>query len=98
MAKYHHTSELDSEKAKYPIYRQLTVQETVCGSAAKTRGIGINYVPVKLEPCIVLRGKWLNKAGFSIGQKVSIAVNQQEVLITPKQCDIELDSNRATED
>ena len=85
MADCHHTSELGSAKVKYPIYRQLTVQETICGAAAKTRGIGINYVPVKLEPCIVLRGKWLKLAGFPTGQKIGITVNQGELIITPKQ-------------
>jgi len=84
MAEYHHTSEPDSAKVKYPIYRQLTVQESVCGTAAKSRGIGINYVPVKLEPCVVLRGKWLRKAGFAVGQKVRIEVNQGAINITPK--------------
>ncbi|WP_281557853.1 SymE family type I addiction module toxin [Thalassomonas sp. RHCl1] len=85
MAKYHHTPEPASAKVKYPIYQQLTVQETVCTTATKTRGIGINYVPVKLEPCVVLRGKWLRLAGFPVGQKLSIVVNQAEVVITPKQ-------------
>ncbi|WDE10239.1 SymE family type I addiction module toxin [Thalassomonas haliotis] len=84
MAEYHHTSEPDSAKVKYPTYRQLTVQETVCCTASKTRGIGINYVPVKLEPCIVLRGKWLKLAGFATGQKISIRVNQGQLIITPK--------------
>ncbi|WDE13384.1 SymE family type I addiction module toxin [Thalassomonas haliotis] len=83
MAEYHHTSEPGSAKVKYPIYRQLTVQETVCCTASKTRGIGINYVPVKLEPCIVLRGKWLKLAGFATGQKIGITVNQGELIITP---------------
>jgi len=85
MAEYNHTPEPTAAKVKYPIYRQLTVQETLCGASAKTRGVGINFVPVNLEPCIVLRGKWLNKAGFAIGRKVSIVVNQEEILITPKQ-------------
>ena len=85
MAKYYHTPEPASAKVKYPIYRQLTVQETVCTTASKTRGIGINYVPVKLEPCVVLRGKWLRLAGFPVGQKLSIVVNQAELVITPKQ-------------
>ncbi|WDE02515.1 SymE family type I addiction module toxin [Thalassomonas actiniarum] len=85
MAEYHHTPETASAKVKYPIYRQLTVQETVCNTATKTRGIGINYVPVKLEPCMVLRGKWLRLAGFPAGQKVNIKVNQAEIAITPKQ-------------
>ncbi|WP_281557818.1 SymE family type I addiction module toxin [Thalassomonas sp. RHCl1] len=84
MAKYHHTPEPASAKVKYPIYRQLTVQETVCNTATKTRGIGINYVPVKLEPCVILRGKWLRLAGFPVGQKLSIVVNQAELVITAK--------------
>ncbi|WP_281559447.1 SymE family type I addiction module toxin [Thalassomonas sp. RHCl1] len=85
MAEYHHTPEPVSAKVKYPIYRQLTVQETVCNTATKTRGIGINYVPVKLEPCVILRGKWLRLAGFPVGQKISIVVNQAELVVTPKQ-------------
>ena len=87
MAKYHHTPELHSAKGKYPTYRQLTVLETTCVSPVKSRGIGINYVPVTLEPCVVLRGKWLLQAGFSIGQKVRIVVNPEEILITPKKLD-----------
>jgi len=87
MADYHHTPEPLSAKVKYPIYRQLTVQETVCGTAGKSRGIGINYVPVNLEPCVVLRGKWLRRAGFAVGQKVSIVVRQEEVTIVPKRAD-----------
>ncbi|WP_281558136.1 SymE family type I addiction module toxin [Thalassomonas sp. RHCl1] len=84
MAEYHHTSEPGPAKVKYPIYRQLTVLETSCESAGKTRGIGINYVPVNIEPCVVLRGKWLRRAGFSVGQKVSVMVNQEEIVIKPK--------------
>ncbi|WP_281560704.1 SymE family type I addiction module toxin [Thalassomonas sp. RHCl1] len=84
MAEYHHTAELASAKAKYPIYRQFTVLETVCESPSKVRGIGISYAPVSLEPCIVLRGKWLRQAGFLIGQKVSIEINKERMVITPK--------------
>ncbi|WP_281561736.1 SymE family type I addiction module toxin [Thalassomonas sp. RHCl1] len=97
MAECHHTSEPSSAKVKYPTYRQLTVQETLCGASAKTRGIGINYVPVKLEPCIVLRGKWLKKAGFPIGQKICIAINQGEMVITPTQVEVSPGINRETE-
>ncbi|WDE02476.1 SymE family type I addiction module toxin [Thalassomonas actiniarum] len=84
MAEHHHTSEPGSAKVKYPIYRKLTVLETSCESAGKTRGIGINYVPVNLEPCIVLRGKWLRRAGFSAGQKVNVVIDQEEIVIKPK--------------
>ncbi|WDE10129.1 SymE family type I addiction module toxin [Thalassomonas haliotis] len=42
-------------------------------------------MPVNLEPCIVLRGKWLRQAGFAIGRKVSIVINPEEILIKPKQ-------------
>jgi len=94
MAEYHHTPDPVSAKVKYPIYRQLTVQETVCGTAGKSRGIGINYVPVNLEPCVVLRGKWLRRAGFAVGQKVSIEVNQGDIHITPKPAPV----SRANED
>ncbi|WP_281556827.1 SymE family type I addiction module toxin [Thalassomonas sp. RHCl1] len=83
MADSNHTSEPSSAKAKYPASRQLTVLETICENAAKTRGVGLNYVPVVLEPYIVLRGKWLGQAGFTVGQKVTIVVNQDELRITP---------------
>ena len=84
MAECYHTPEPSSEKVKYPIYRQLTVKETTCESIVKVRGIGIHYTPVNLEPCIVLQGKWLRRAGFAIGQKVSVMVNEQEIVITPR--------------
>ncbi|WDE03355.1 type I addiction module toxin, SymE family [Thalassomonas viridans] len=85
MAGYHHTPELVSAKVKYPIYRQLTVLETTRESSLKTRGIGINYVPVHLEPCIVLRGKWLRQTGFGYRQKVTVTINRGEINLTPKQ-------------
>ncbi|WDE12949.1 SymE family type I addiction module toxin [Thalassomonas haliotis] len=88
MAEYYHTPEHCFAKVKYPAYRQLTVLETTRESSLKTRGIGINYVPVNLEPCIVLRGKWLGQAGFAIGQKVSVVINQDEIMLSPQQADI----------
>ncbi|WDE13569.1 SymE family type I addiction module toxin [Thalassomonas haliotis] len=83
MAESNHTSELSSAKVKYPTTRQLTVLETICENAAKTRGVGLNYVPVTLEPYIVLRGKWLAQAGFPLGQKITVTTNQDELVITP---------------
>ena len=83
MAEYHHTSEPDQAKVKYPTYRQLTVLETTRESTVKSRGIGINYVPVSLEPCVLLRGKWLEQAGFAIGQKIGVVINQDEIVLTP---------------
>ena len=83
MAESNHTSEPRSAKAKYPATRQLKVLETICENAAKTRGVGLNYVPVTLEPYIVLRGKWLAQAGFNVGQTVTVTTNQGELMITP---------------
>ncbi|WDE00819.1 SymE family type I addiction module toxin [Thalassomonas actiniarum] len=83
MAESNHTSEPRPAKVKYPASRQLTVLETICENAAKTRGVGLNYVPVTLEPYIVLRGKWLTQAGFAVGQKVTVTANQDELVITP---------------
>jgi len=83
MAKYHHTSEFCLKKAKYPITRQLTVLETVLNSVVKVRGAGINYVPVNLQPCLVLQGKWLHEAGFPIGQKVEVTAEKDRLVLTP---------------
>jgi len=51
-------------------------------------------VPVKLEPCVVLRGKWLRLAGFPVGQKLSIVVNREKLVITPKQTEAELPAEK----
>ncbi|WP_281559524.1 SymE family type I addiction module toxin [Thalassomonas sp. RHCl1] len=83
MAEYHHTPEPRSAKVKYPTTRQLTVLETASNSGVKTRGIGVNYAPVSLEPCLVLRGKWFKQAGFIIGEKVTVTINQEELMIKP---------------
>ncbi|WDE13510.1 SymE family type I addiction module toxin [Thalassomonas haliotis] len=83
MADANHTSELCSAKVKYPYTRQLTVLETICENTPKTRGVGLNYVPVVLEPYIVLRGKWLTQAGFTIGEKVTVTVNQDILMVLP---------------
>jgi len=83
MADFNHTPESGSAKVKVPASRQLTVLETICETAGKTRGVGLNYVPVVLEPYIVLRGKWLSQAGFSVGQKITVTVNQDGLMITP---------------
>ena len=83
MAESHNTPESRSAKEKYPTSRQLTILETVCESAVKIRGVGISYVPVNLEPCAVLRGKWLREAGFPIGQKITVTVKEGELVITP---------------
>ncbi|WDE11315.1 SymE family type I addiction module toxin [Thalassomonas haliotis] len=84
MAEYHHTSEPGPAKVKYPLHRHLTVQETLCESPVTGCGIEVNYMLVNLEPCVVLRGKWLRKAGFATGQKIDVIVNQGEVVITPQ--------------
>ncbi|WDE13061.1 SymE family type I addiction module toxin [Thalassomonas haliotis] len=83
MADSNHTSELRPATVKYPASRQLTVLETICETAAKTRGVGLNYVPVVLEPYVVLRGKWLSQAGFTVGQKITVTANQNGLMITP---------------
>ncbi|WDE04574.1 type I addiction module toxin, SymE family [Thalassomonas viridans] len=81
MAEYHHTPELPPAKAKYPATRQLTVLKTLSNSSVKGARPGINYLPVNLEPCIVLRGKWFKDAGFTIDEKVTVTVNQGELTI-----------------
>ncbi|WDE04158.1 type I addiction module toxin, SymE family [Thalassomonas viridans] len=83
MADFNHTPEPRSAKVKYPASRQLTVLETVCETAAKSHRPGLHCVPVILEPYIVLRGKWLKQAGFTVGQKVTVTANQNGLMITP---------------
>ncbi|WDE11525.1 SymE family type I addiction module toxin [Thalassomonas haliotis] len=83
MADYHHTPEPRSAKAKYPLTRKLTILETICAPAVRKKGPGFHYTPVNLQPCIFLQGKWLRQAGFPIGGKVVVTVNQGQLTITP---------------
>jgi len=69
-------------REKYPQSRELKVLETVMEAPSKARSVGLTYIPICLEPCIVLRGKWLSKAGFDIGQKVTVTVESNELYIT----------------
>ncbi|WDE03699.1 type I addiction module toxin, SymE family [Thalassomonas viridans] len=85
MADSNHTPEPSSAKVKYPGPRQLTVLETICETAAKPHRAGLHCIPVTLEPYIVLRGKWLKQAGFTVGQKVTVTTNQNGLMITPSQ-------------
>jgi virulence-associated protein VagC len=41
---------------------------------------GYNYEPT---PAIILRGKWLDLAGFSIGDYVSVSCEDGRLIITP---------------
>lgn len=76
--------ENSSVKEKYPQTRQLTILETVSNPTGSTpRQVGVSYIPVQLEPCAVLRGKWLREAGFQIGQKVTITVTDNRLVIEP---------------
>lgn len=87
MAKSDDTLEFRSSQDKFPLTRQLTVLETVIESKTKIRGAGVTYSPVQLEPCIILRGKWLRGAGFNIGQKITITVDEGVLVISPRSPD-----------
>ncbi|WDE08106.1 type I addiction module toxin, SymE family [Thalassomonas viridans] len=56
--------------------------ETVCAPADRKKGPGFSYTSVNLQPCIFLQGKWLRQAGFPIGGKVRVRVNQGQLIIT----------------
>ncbi|CAA0098943.1 Uncharacterised protein [BD1-7 clade bacterium] len=77
------TLEPRSAKEKFPISRKFTVLETVVEGYSRAKNIGVNYVPVKLEPCVVLRGKWLRDAGFEIGDEVVVTLNENDISIKP---------------
>ncbi len=49
--------------------RKLTVYE----------GVGKNYVSI---PKIILQGQWLQRLGFSVGDKVNITFQQDQLIIT----------------
>ena len=65
--------------------RQLTILEVVREPKLKSNRALFEHHPVQLEPYTVLRGQWLAKAGFSIGQKITIQVSHQQLIITPSE-------------
>ena len=71
-------------KDKLPYTRNITVLETVSEAAVKSKAVGVNYVPINLEPCIVLRGKWLKEAGFDIRHKLTITVEHNQLRLAPQ--------------
>ena len=61
---------------QFPYTRQLTVLETATTPRARAPSIGVHYIPVQLEPCIVLSGKCLRDAGFNSQQKIAVQVEE----------------------
>ena len=43
---------------------------------------GYNY---KATPSIILKGKWLEEFGFSIGDHVTVSCEEGKIVITPKE-------------
>ena len=84
------TPEPRSAQEKFPYTRKFKVLETVMEGSTRTRSLGVCYVPIKLEPCIVLRGKWLRDAGFAMGDDITVTVNEGEIVIKPSQTIAEL--------
>lgn len=67
-----------------PNTRNITVLETVVEPSKKVRSAGLTYIPVQLEPFIVLRGQWLTDIGFEPGQKLTVHVEHNLLQITGK--------------
>ena len=83
MANNNCSAATSNTKGKFPYTRSITVLETVNEAAVKSKAVGVNYVPVQLEPCIVLRGKWLKDAGFDIKHKLTINVRHNQLILEP---------------
>jgi hypothetical protein len=69
-------SQARKQSKPFPYTRQLTVLETATTPRTRAQSIGVHYIPVQLEPCIVLSGKWLREAGFHSQQKVAVQVEE----------------------
>ena len=82
MAKTNNTLEPRPAKAKFPYTRQLTVLESLCEST-KSNDAGVNYRPIHIIPCAILKGKWFARAGFTPGHKMTIQVSENKLVITP---------------
>lgn len=84
MAKENSTLESRSPQVYFPITRKVTVLETITENSVKTRSTGLIYIPVQLEPCIVLRGNWLQGMGFDVGNKLTVYIEHNLLQITPR--------------
>ena len=53
----------------------------------RPKRITMGYVPTRVPgvelPCLKLRGGWLREAGFAIGQKLKVEVNEGRLVIGP---------------
>ena len=56
--------------------RKLTVQET-------SNRYGVSPGSGRSRPAILLKGKWLNDAGFPSRARVSVEVERGKIVITP---------------
>ncbi len=65
--------------------RELTILKATRDLKPKSNGSHLNYRPVQIEPYTLLRGQWLEKAGFTIGQKIIVQVSHQQLIITPSE-------------
>ena len=53
----------------------------------RPRRITMGYVPTREPgvelPCLKLRGGWLREAGFAIGRKLKVEINEGHLIIEP---------------
>ena len=75
------TLEFHSSQEKFRKFRYLTVLETVLESHTRIRSVGLTYLPIELEPCIVLHGEWLADAGFNTGDQVTVRVSEKHLVV-----------------
>ncbi|CAA0095288.1 Uncharacterised protein [BD1-7 clade bacterium] len=86
MAEDHITLESRSAKEKSPTpstIRYTKVLETI-PVKQRTRSAGVHYIPIDIDPCIVMSGKWLSKHGFVIGEDLTIELSNDCMIIRPK--------------
>ncbi len=60
--------------------RSLTVREGHRDYALKSRP----YAGSSTTPFILLKGSWLEKAGFTIGLPICVQVKEKKLIITPE--------------
>jgi len=65
--------------------RELTILKAARDSQPQSNRSHLEYRPIVIEPYTLLRGQWLEKAGFSIGQKITVQVSHQQLIITPSE-------------
>ncbi len=82
MAEVNSTLESPSPQDNFSYTRRLTVKKSIFVEPPDIDGATERPNTLIIDPCIVLRGKWLKEMGFGIGQNATVHLESGILHIT----------------